>query len=97
MRSELHLFSDLGCSQYLGTSVVGGLFFRLRAMSAITTILGFSISAIFGSHGNSANLVPLPPPIRIQIGVAFTHIIPGSSQIGVDFRNLTSIGVHFRG
>jgi len=26
MRSELHLFSDLGCSQYLGTSVVGFVF-----------------------------------------------------------------------
>ena len=74
-----------------------GLFFRSRAISAITTILGFSISAIFGSHGNSANLVPLPLLYASQIGVAFTHIIPGSSQIGVHFSILTSIGVHFRG
>jgi len=39
---------------------------------------------------------PYPLLYPSQIGVAFRDIIPSSSQIGADFRSLTSIGVDFR-
>jgi hypothetical protein len=56
-------------------------------------------STIFGISGDLGNLISggtPPPPIPIPDWRGFERVHPKSSQIGVDFSNLASIGADFR-